>query len=525
MTPMETRDSTVLIVGAGPVGLTVALVLSHFDVPFRIIDKSHESSDISKALVIWRRSLQCLNPFLSMDRIRKGHQTANGVRLYSKGRNVAFVSFEDAGRGDPPAVMIPQYDTERLLLEMLDNRGIEVDRGVELVEFSQDREGVRAILDQNGSRSEHGHAWMIGCDGGHSSVRKQLDVPFPGETDNRRWLLADVEIEQASASGEILIETSPEGLVACFPIAENRWRVFCDAGSVDQGLESEPVTLDRIQAILDDRTSWGWRLLQAFWLSAYHINERQVDEYRHGRIFLAGDAAHVHSPAGGQGMNTGIQDAINLAWKLAMVHHGQAPETLLETYHAERHPIGAMVVKGSALLMKNASHTGVIARGIRSVLVPLASSITPIRRKLIGMLTEDHVNYREGPLAGIRHGDLVHSSGDGFPDRLIKVDGKICSSTCLLSNPGPTIILLGEGIDVSGVSFGYESASMPITIRRVAPGESAEDESGLLARSLGLHDGGAVLVRPDGVIAAVGTTVQPLQAWCHDRLLANRMPY
>ncbi|MEE2906742.1 MAG: FAD-dependent monooxygenase, partial [Planctomycetota bacterium] len=378
-------------------------------------------------------------------------------------------------------------------------------------------------LQHHGESETQQVSWLLGCDGGHSIVRKHLGLSFPGETMDRRWLLADIGIEESIPMDELRVETAPQGAVACFPISSHRWRVICDAGPIEEGAEPQPVTLEQIQEIMRERTSWGWTIREAFWLTEFHVNERQVEQYRHGRVFLAGDAAHVHSPAGGQGMNTGMQDAINLAWKLAMVQGGQAPEALLDTYQAERHPIGAMVVKGSATLIRNATRTSRMARGVRSFLIPLATSIGPVRRKLVGMLTEDNVTYRDGPLAGIRRSHVSHGPGDGFPDRFISMNGQEMSSTHLLRNAGPTVVVFGDDQDLSGLTFGFDGKGMPVVKKRVGSGGDAEDSEGVLARTLGLHDGGLVLVRPDGVIAAVGQEAGELQAWCQDRLLSEVM--
>ncbi|MDG2424592.1 MAG: FAD-dependent monooxygenase [Phycisphaerales bacterium] len=522
---MPPRETPVLIVGAGPVGLTAALVLSQLRTPCRIIDKSMSPTDISKALVIWRRSLQCLDPFLPMETFLENHSAVRGVNFFSDGKQRAHLLFAEDGRGDPPGVFIPQYDTEKILIDALASHDVTVERDVELQSFQHGEDGVTVTLGKGNETETVQVPWLLACDGGHSTVRKKLGLSFPGESTNRRWLIADVGIQEETRMDELMIETAAQGAVACFPIGPQRWRIICDDGLVEEDAQLAPVTLEQIQQVLSERTSWGWHLTESFWLSEFRVNERQVEQYRHGRIFLAGDAAHVHSPAGGQGMNTGIQDAINLAWKLAMVHAGKAPEALLNTYQAERHPVGAMVVKGTAALMRNWSKTGHVARGVRSILVPLATSIGPVRRKIIGMLTEDSVSYREGPLAGIRREHASHGPGDGFPDRLVSVSGLPSSSTCLLRDVGPTVVIFGEQCDLGSLSFGLEGNGLPIAIKRVGPGGDAEDPKGALAHAMGLTDGGMVLVRPDGVIAAVGDTVAELSAWCQDRLMPASMAW
>ena len=220
--------------------------------------------------------------------------------------------------------------------------------------------------------------WLLGCDGGHSAIRKSLGLEFPGATLDHRWLIADVAIEQASDPSRIRIELDRGGVVAVFPVGAGRWRVVADLGRSDDAA-SEP-TLADVQRLLDARTTLEWTATRAYWLGHFKINERQVERYRHGRILLAGDAAHVHSPAGGQGMNTGMQDAQNLAWKLAVHLRDGGDESLIDTYHAERHPVGHQVIRDSARMLRMTMLTNRLARPARTSLVHLGMSTATVRR-------------------------------------------------------------------------------------------------------------------------------------------------
>ena len=246
---MAFSETPILIVGAGPVGLTAALVLSHLDTPFRIVDKSQSPTDISKALVLWRRSLQCLDSYLPIENILDGHNVAAGLRLYSGGKPMVDISFAEEGRGEPPAVFIPQYDTEKILIDAIEASGAPVERGVELTGYEAHDDGVSVTLQHDGGSETHQVSWLIGCDGGHSTVRKHLGISFPGETMNRRWLLADIGIEESMPMDELRIDTAPQGAVACFPISARRWRVICDAGPIEEGAEPQPVTLEQIRRL------------------------------------------------------------------------------------------------------------------------------------------------------------------------------------------------------------------------------------------------------------------------------------
>jgi hypothetical protein len=354
--------------------------------------------------------------------------------------------------------------------------------------------------------------WLVACDGGHSTVRHSLQLDFGGDTVNRRWLLADVRIEENEVPNTMFIEGASEGTVALFPVGPGRWRVIADGGEVDPDREAKPLDLAMVQEIIDRRTQRGWTLREGLWLTEFHVNERQVDNYVHGRMVLAGDAAHVHSPAGGQGMNTGIQDAANLAWKLAAIIRGEAPESLMQTYQEERHPVGAAVVRGSSLMLKAAMHSGPLARGLRSFVVPAAMSIGPLRRKFIDFIVEDAVTYRRGPLGGTRREGAQQGPGDAFPDVAIDVngdgDGDTRPATDLLRHGGPTLLLLGEQETPEHLSFGGGQHSQPVLIQTL----SAKTQRGL-ASQLGLPDGGLVLVRPDSVIAAIDTNISGIHNW------------
>lgn len=209
-----------------------------------------------------------------------------------------------------------------------------MERTVELTQFTaSDNKVVSTLRRADGAEEIAETSWLIGCDGAHSTVRHQLGMEFHGETSLINWILADVHLENIPRAPEINVVWHSDGLLATFPIAEDRYRIVADAGVACENSNhpAEP-TLEDVQAILDKRFPGGVRAINLIWLSSFRINERKVADYRAGRVFLAGDAAHVHSPAGGQGMNTGMQDACNLAWKLALVVHGIGSENLLDSY-------------------------------------------------------------------------------------------------------------------------------------------------------------------------------------------------
>ncbi|MBG84936.1 MAG: hypothetical protein CMJ40_10390 [Phycisphaerae bacterium] len=511
---MQSPSTQVLVVGAGPVGLTCALVLSRLGIRVRIIDEQPSKASYSKALVLWRGSLKTLNPFIDISRFEAGHSDVRGARLSSKKDSIAHMSLEDEDRGVVPGIFIPQYDTESCLIDALQEQGIEIERGSRLESFSQSDDGVSVRVASGNGDEDIQASWLIGCDGGHSTIRKTLGLSFDGQSREHRWLLADVDIDRQEDEHELRIVQSGLGAVVCFPISERRWRIIVDAGEVEDGVDAGAPAIEDIQQAIDDRTSLGWRIMAEHWLTHFHINERQIDCYVNGRVLLAGDAAHVHTPAGGQGMNTGIQDAVNLAWKLSMVLSDQAPDSLMQSYHAERHPVGAYVIKASRLMMRAAMDTSPFAIGLGKVLAPIMTTLPMIRKRAMSFLTEDFVSYRDGPLAGVRSGWTGHGSGDAFPDFMIRMnDGDDRAAIHLLKEPGFTLVVIGDPDEPRVIVDSFIRASIDLHVRRVCTGGDAEDIDGRLADAFELPAGGYVLVRPDSFIAVVSNDAGRVTEW------------
>ena len=511
---MQSPSTQVLVAGAGPVGLTCALVLSRLGIRVRIIDEQPSKTDYSKALVLWRGSLKTLNPFIDIGCFEAGHSDVRGAKLSSKTDSIAHMSLEDEGRGVVPGIFIPQYDTESCLIDALRSQGVEIERGSRLDSFTQSDDGVSIRVATGDGDEDVRVGWLIGCDGGHSTIRETLGLSFDGQSREHRWLIADVDIDRREDQHELRIVQSAKGAVVCFPLSEERWRIIVDAGEIEEACDAGAPTIEDIQQAIDDRTSLGWKIMAQHWLTHFHINERQVDSYVNGRVLLAGDAAHVHTPAGGQGMNTGIQDGVNLAWKLAMVLRGQASESLMRTYHSERHPVGAYVIKASSMMIRAAMNTSPLAIGIGKVLAPIMTTLPTVRKLAMAFLTEDFVSYRESPLAGMRSGQGSHGPGDAFPDFMIRFsDGEHRSAIELLEDPGFTLVVVGDSVDSKPIVDRFKQAGIDLHVRLVATDADAQDNEGRLVDAFGLPDGGFVLVRPDSYVATVSSDAQRVTEW------------
>ncbi|MGC4006730.1 MAG: FAD-dependent monooxygenase [Pirellulales bacterium] len=425
---MNANTHDLLIIGAGPVGLTMATAAHRQGLTCRIIDKAAAPSDKSKALVLWSRSLELF------DKIDDGGDTLaqtfvaagmkiDGARIYADGKPVVHVEIAgvDSPFGFP--LMIPQNVTERLLTEHLAAQGITIEREVELISFEHHADAVRGTLRHADGRDEAFVVpWLIGCDGADSAVRHTLGMPFTGGAEQNDWMLADIHLAGPLPTTEISIFWHEQGILVFFPIGDRRFRMIADLGpAAGTGAPPSP-TLAQAQAMVDARGPAGLTLSQPIWLAGFRINERKVTDYRQGRVMLAGDAAHIHSPAGGQGMNTGMQDAFNLAWKLGLIQRGQGRvEPLLESYSRERSAVGDQVLTAAARLTTVATLRNPLAQFVRNHVAGLVTSFGFVQDKIRNGLCELSINYRGGPLThddALRHGEL--RAGDRLPDAALQ---------------------------------------------------------------------------------------------------------
>ena len=390
----------VLVVGAGPVGLTLAAELRRYGVATRLIEKAPERSDKSKAVVVWSRTMELMDRMGCAPAFLATGLKATVARIFFDGREWGHIGLEGVASPHPFALMLPQSETERLMAEHLGRLGGSVERGVELAGFTADPARVVAQLRLPGGREETvATQWLVGCDGAHSTVRHQLGMDFVGDTLMTDWVLADLEVPAEQARNEIEIHWHASGILAIFPITAGRIRIIADVGDTNALQPRAEPTLADIQALIAQRGPAGLQATTAIWLAAFHINERKVADYRAGRVFLAGDAAHVHSPAGGQGMNMGMQDACNLAWKLALVCRGEcAPEPLLASFSAERSEIGRQVLKATGRLTRLAVLRGGIKQDLRNRVAGVLLGLKSVRARVADTITEVAMGYPDGPL-------------------------------------------------------------------------------------------------------------------------------
>jgi 2-polyprenyl-6-methoxyphenol hydroxylase-like FAD-dependent oxidoreductase len=394
----------VLIAGAGPVGLTMAIELKRYGLSVRIIDKDSGRTDKSKAIVLWARTLELFDragASLTQRFIDAGLK-ATHTNIFAGEELISRVDLSSVDTPYKFLLLIQQSETERLLEKHLADLGTRVERQVELKSFEQSLDGVSCTLARaDGSEEKVEASWMIGCDGAHSLVRHQLGMSFEGSTMLNDWILADVHIDGMQGPLEGAIYWHALGTLALFPLAGTRYRVIADVGkSASNAMGEHRVpTLEEVQQVLDTRGPKGLVANNPVWLSSFTINERKVSDYRARRVFLAGDAAHVHSPAGGQGMNTGMQDAFNLSWKLSLAFRGLcAAEPLLESYSPERSAVAKRVLEQTGRTTAIGLMKGEATQIFRNHVASFVFGLSPVRHAMANTLAEVSVGYPDSPL-------------------------------------------------------------------------------------------------------------------------------
>ncbi|MFI6659413.1 FAD-dependent monooxygenase [Streptomyces sp. NPDC050523] len=407
---MQTQHS-VIVVGAGPAGLLLAGDLATAGVPVTLLEKRpHKISNLSRAFVLHARTLEQLDARGLADGLEKAGRPLDSLRLFGR------LSIE---LGTLPSrynhlLVIPQYEVEKALEQRAVEAGVEFRHETELTGLTQDAGGVTVQIRTGGGETESLRAeYVVGTDGMRSAVREAIGLPFPGHSVIRSVVLADVRLAEQP---ENLLTVNAVGDAFAFvaPFGDGYHRVIAWNRAHDVP-DSEPLDLDEVKEVTRLALGRDFGMHDARWMSRFHSDERQAPAYRVGRVFLAGDAAHVHTPAGGQGMNTGLQDSANLSWKLAAVVQGHAAPALLDSYQAERHPVGKAVLRSSGGIVRLAMAKRPWTLALRAALTTFLNTVGPARRKAVGGITG--IGYRyPAPrgahrLTGTRVPDVALESG------------------------------------------------------------------------------------------------------------------
>lgn len=483
----KTTSTEVLIAGAGPTGLTLALWLTKLGVECRIVDKTAAPGETSRALAVQARTLEFHRQIGIADAVINEGVMIEQITLRARHRVAATPKLSKFGEGlskYPFAFALPQDVHERALIKELAKLGVEVERQTELLSFEQTNGGVTAFLRKDGVREVVRASYLAGCDGAHSVVRHGLKIGFPGGVYDQSFYVADVVGEGDITKNGMDVNIDAYGFGIVMPVRQTgSVRVI---GVVPKEHESDPtITFDAIRKHIEADN--GVRIRAVNWFSTYRVHHRVADKFRVGRVFLAGDAGHIHSPAGGQGMNTGIGDAVNLAWKIAAVLQGRVDEKVLDSYEPERIAFARMLIASTDRAFKLITGRSLVSRIWRHYVMPrvvrAVSNGKRGSRALFDLVSQIRVNYRDSAIsfgyAGkVRGGDrlpyFADASGDnhawlGSLDWQIHIYGDVA--------PAFRIILDPTGIEMR--TFAWTSE----------------------AKAAGLVRNAAYLVRPDGYIA------------------------
>jgi 2-polyprenyl-6-methoxyphenol hydroxylase-like FAD-dependent oxidoreductase len=511
------NDIPVLICGGGPSGLATAIELARRNVPFRLIDIARTPSDKSKAIGIQARTLEFFENMGIADEFTSRGKKCVGATISHDSKELAHVSFAKLRSPFPYLLMLPQSETEVILNNFLERLGGKIEREVKLVSFSQERDGIDVTLQHASGASEETHAdWLIGCDGAHSTVRHILNLPFTGQEYDEGFMLADVKIDWSLRDDELHVNAHQGWIFAAFPMPGNRWRLIADLAPTETPMDQTP-SIEKWQKIVDERCPVPAKLSDPTWSANYRIHRRIVSKMREGHVFLVGDSGHVHSPAGAQGMNTGIGDAINLAWKLALVTQGIAGESLLDSYNYERHPVEKAVLALANYPLEVLGLKYPAAEAVRDKIVSTMSHFQGVQKQIRGIISEISVKYPPsniieehalsgGPHAGERAPDGIYQSG--------RISNRLFD---LLKGPEHKVLLFDDTHTRIDQTDELESViravrdqmprstmvylfTLPNTASKELRVDGVFEDEGPLLKDYGAEHGAVYLIRPDGYI-------------------------
>ncbi len=505
---MSTFDTDILIVGAGPTGLMLANQLGRHGIRAMIIDRHSGPAQQTRAMGVQARTLEIYAKLgIAQQAIDLGHNTG-GANIWAAARHMARVPVSEIGKGLSPfpfVLMLGQDDNERIMGEKLREWGVAVQWNIELVGLEQHPDHVAVTLKQpDGSKRTITTAWVAGCDGSRSPVREMCGITFPGAPYEHVFFVADTVATGDMKQGELNVYLWKKGFHLFFPIrGKDRWRVI---GILPAHLrDREDLTFDGVIPHVRQEAGAKLAFHSCSWFSTYRIQHRHASRFRDGRCFLLGDAAHIHSPMGAQGMNTGLQDAYNLAWKLALVVNGEADAALLDSYEAERLPVAQALLRGTdrafGLVVADTTLAAFFRTKIMGNVARIAMRRQRVQRKFFRLLSQIGIRYRRSPLSRTLAGlpETAPQAGDRFPWLQLKLreSGLVEDLFEKLDDTCFNLLVVGQ--------LAPSSELDPLVKTYVIPSDASNDKE--LARA-GISGQCFYLLRPDGHVGLAGTRLE-----------------
>jgi 2-polyprenyl-6-methoxyphenol hydroxylase-like FAD-dependent oxidoreductase len=484
-------SNSVFVVGAGPTGMTAAIELRRMGMDVRIIDKSDHMARYSQALVVQARTLEQFQRYGIADEAIAQGRRLREAKFYSEGKLIVDFKLDHVESPYPFALFIPQSETEALLNRHMESLGVKTEREVELVSLVQEPE-IRATLRHADGRTEEvSPRWLIGCDGAHSAVRAKTGTAFEGAQVGISFFLADAEITGPDVpQDELSLHVSHGNVVFMARLTDRTVRLIVALHEQPKMDRDQDITIKDFQAIVD-RVGVRIQISSAEWMTPFNVTDRQAKHYRVGNVFLAGDASHIHSPVGGQGMNTGIQDVANLAWKLAAMAHG-ADDRLLDSYEEERGEVGKALLRFTERGLKLATLSNPIIEKLRDTFAPIVVLLPAVQRGAVGFVSETAIEYRSSSIVADYGGDGHMRAGDRLPD--LPLQNRIVRSSLLADWTAPKHRVFGLNLDTDDI----ETMKRELHDAEVVPVATSDfyDEG---RRFLG-DDGKIFVLRPDGYL-------------------------
>lgn len=527
--PENTTD--VLIVGAGPTGLMMACQLAVHGVSFRIIDKNITSSRNSGALIVQARTLEIFEQLGIADEAKKQGIVADRIDILYNAKKIAGTSIKDIGRNLSPfpfLLMLEQSKTEKLLLIFLEEHGCYVERSVEFKRFAEDKGSITTdVILPDGSGQTIISKYIIGADGNKSAVRNFLSIPFKGKTYSRPIFILDCGAISEITSGVISFAFSRKSVIGFFPLGDERWRV--DGSFPEKVKNPKTITLETIAKGLQRWSNLNFKMHDTEWFSVSHSQQKYTRTIRIGNCFLAGDSAHVNTPVGAQGMNTGLQDAHNLAWKLAFVLKQKAKPELLDSYPNERLGISKGFAQYADAVFKLVTNTNFAIKLFRTFalkmffkrIFPNLENKEKSRHKFFKSISQIDIRYKPvfhtDKTSNGQFSRLAPKPGHRLPYFEFVYNDKSTNSHQILDSTGFTLLVLAKEITPELIVIAETYSPRVVLLKQLPETEN-------MYTNLGIKNTGYYLIRPDMYIAFRSATLDsgPLKIYLEKLLFVNK---